>query len=79
MLDPDRKNHTLNGTGEDNRNRGIGPAFERVLNKMGIVTFDQVAQQDATALQRLRPTRHVPDRIKRDRGLPAQKLSSEVR
>ena len=31
--------------------RGIGPAFERVLNKMGIVTFRQIAQWDATDAQ----------------------------
>lgn len=29
---------------------GIGPAYERVLNEMGIYSFQQLAQQDAAML-----------------------------
>ncbi|MEK7237473.1 MAG: hypothetical protein AAB242_12660, partial [Nitrospirota bacterium] len=46
--------------------RGIGPAFERVLNSMGIVTFQQVAQWDATTMQQIAAKLDTaPDRIKR--------------
>ena len=54
--------------------RGIGPAFERVLNKMGIVTFRQVAQWDATDLKRISAKLDtVPDRIKRDKWMASAK------
>jgi chromosome segregation ATPase len=54
--------------------RGIGPAFERVLNKMGIVTFRQVARWDATDLKRISAKLDtVPDRIKRDKWMASAK------
>ena len=54
--------------------RGIGPAFERVLNKMGIVTFRQVAQWDATALQQIAAKLDTaPKRIKRDKWITSAK------
>jgi predicted flap endonuclease-1-like 5' DNA nuclease len=53
---------------------GIGPAFERVLNNMGIVTFRQVAQWDATDLKRIADKLDiVPDRIKRDKWIASAK------
>jgi len=54
--------------------RGIGPAFERVLNKMGIVTFRQVAGWDATDLKRISTKLEtVPNRIKRDKWIASAK------
>jgi len=54
--------------------RGIGPAFERVLNNMGIVTFRQVAQWDTTDLKRIADKLDtVPDRIKRDKWIARAK------
>ena len=54
--------------------RGIGPAFERVLNNMGIVTFRQVAQWDATDLKRVADKLEtVPDRIKRNKWIAGAK------
>jgi predicted flap endonuclease-1-like 5' DNA nuclease len=53
---------------------GIGPAFERVLNNMGIVTFRQVAQWDTTDLKRVADKLDtVPDRIKRDKWIARAK------
>ena len=53
---------------------GIGPAFERVLNNMGIVTFRQVAQWDAADLKRVADKLDtVPDRIKRDKWIAGAK------
>ncbi len=58
--------------------RGIGPAFERVLNKLGIVTFQQVAQWDATTLQQIADQLDTaPDRIKRDKWIVSAKKLHE--
>jgi len=54
--------------------RGIGPAFERVLNSMGIVTFQQVAQWDASTLKQIADKLDtVPERIKRDKWMASAK------
>ena len=59
--------------------RGIGPAFERVLNNMGIVTFRQVARWDATAMQQIAAKlATAPERIKRDKWIAnAKKLHEQ--
>ena len=58
--------------------RGIGPAFERVLNGMGIVTFRQVAQWDATTMQQIAAKLDTaPDRIKRDNWIASAKKLHE--
>jgi predicted flap endonuclease-1-like 5' DNA nuclease len=58
--------------------RGIGPAFERVLNNMGIVTFRQVAQWDATDMQQIADKLDTPpDRIKRDKWIASAKKLHE--
>lgn len=58
--------------------RGIGPAFERVLNKLGIVTFQQIAQWDATTMQQIADKLDtVPDRIKRDKWIVSAKKLHE--
>lgn len=58
---------------------GIGPAFERVLNNMGIVTFQQVAQWDSTTIQQIAAKLDtVPGRIKRDKWIAnAKKLHEQ--
>jgi DNA repair exonuclease SbcCD ATPase subunit len=58
--------------------RGIGPAFERVLNNMGIVTFRQVAQWDATTMRQIADKLDTaPDRIKRDNWIASAKKLHE--
>ena len=59
--------------------RGIGPAFERVLNNMGIVTFQQVARWDSTAMQQIAAKlATAPERIKRDKWIAnAKKLHEQ--
>jgi predicted flap endonuclease-1-like 5' DNA nuclease/chromosome segregation ATPase len=58
--------------------RGIGPAFERVLNNMGIVTFRQVAQWNVTDMQQIAAKlATVPDRIKRDKWIAGAKKLHE--
>ena len=59
--------------------RGIGPAFERALNNMGIVTFRQVAQWDVTAMQQIAAKLDTPpDRITRDQWIArARKLHED--
>jgi predicted flap endonuclease-1-like 5' DNA nuclease len=59
--------------------RGIGPAFERALNNMGIVTFRQVAQWDVTAMQQIAAKLDTPpDRITRGQWIArARKLHEE--
>ena len=59
--------------------RGIGLAFERVLNNMGIVTFQQVAQWDATTMQKIADKLDTaPDRIKRGKWIAnAKKLHEQ--
>lgn len=58
--------------------RGIGPAFERELNKLGIVSFQQVAQWDAPTLQQIADKLDTaPDRIKRDKWIARAKKLHE--
>lgn len=47
---------------------GIGPAFERALNAIGIKTFAQLAEQDVDQLSaKLKGVRITSARIKKDR------------
>lgn len=58
--------------------RGIGPAFERALNNMGIVTFQQIAQWDATNLKQIADKLEtLPDRITRDQWIARAKKLHE--
>lgn len=58
--------------------RGIGPAFERALNSIGIMTFRQIAQWDSTAMQQIAAKLEtVPDRIKRDKWIASAKKLHE--
>jgi predicted flap endonuclease-1-like 5' DNA nuclease len=53
---------------------GIGPAFERVLNKMGIFTFRNIATWDATDMKRIADKLETArDRIKRDKWIAEAK------
>lgn len=54
--------------------RGIGPTFERVLNKMGIFTFRKIATWDASDMKRIADKLDTPpNRIKRDRWITEAK------
>ncbi|MEQ1847814.1 MAG: hypothetical protein ABL983_19800, partial [Nitrospira sp.] len=58
--------------------RGIGPAFERALNNMGIVTFQQIAQWDATNLKQIADQLEtLPERITRDQWIARAKKLHE--
>ena len=58
--------------------RGIGPAFERALNNMGIVTFRQIAQWDATNLKQIADQLEtLPERITRDQWIARAKKLHE--
>lgn len=59
--------------------RGIGPAFERALNNMGIVTFRQIAQWDARNLKQIADQLEtLPERITRDQWIArARKLHEQ--
>ncbi len=49
---------------------GIGPAFERALNAIGIYTFAQLAEQDADILaEKLSGVRVTAARIKKDQWI----------
>lgn len=49
---------------------GIGPAYERALNALGIFTFEQLAKQDVEALSvRLMSVRVNAARIKREQWI----------
>jgi predicted flap endonuclease-1-like 5' DNA nuclease len=49
---------------------GIGPAYERALNALGILTFADLAAQDADTLaSRLSTVRVTAARIRRDRWI----------
>ncbi len=48
---------------------GIGPAFEKALNGIGIFTFAQLADQEAENLASKMTTRITPERIRRDRWI----------
>lgn len=49
---------------------GIGPAYERALNALGIFTFAELAAQDADTLaSRLSAVRVTAARIRRDRWI----------
>ena len=54
--------------------RGIGPVFARTLNKMGLLTFVQIARwkpEDITKVAKKLYT--APDRIKRDKWIAEAK------
>jgi predicted flap endonuclease-1-like 5' DNA nuclease len=54
--------------------RGIGPTVERVLNKMGIFTFRNIATWDASDMKRIADKLETdPDRIKRDKWIMGAK------
>jgi predicted flap endonuclease-1-like 5' DNA nuclease len=54
--------------------RGIGPTFERVLKKMGIFTFREIATWDASDMKRIADRLATsPDRIKRDKWIAEAK------
>ena len=58
--------------------RGIGPAFERALNNMGIVTFRQIAQWDAANLKQIADQLEtLPERIMRDQWIARAKKLHE--
>lgn len=59
--------------------RGIGPAFERALNNMGIMTFRKIAQWDATNLKQIADQLEtLPERITRDQWIArARKLHEQ--
>ncbi len=60
---------------------GIGPAFERALNTLGIQTFVQLAGQDADQLaDKLTGVRITSARIKKDRWIEqaAERAASPV-
>jgi predicted flap endonuclease-1-like 5' DNA nuclease len=47
--------------------RGIGPAFERELKRIGVRTFDQIAAWTETDVEQIGPKiKARPERIKRD-------------
>jgi len=48
---------------------GIGPAFEKALNAIGIFTFAQLAEQDARSLADKMNARITAERIRRDRWI----------
>lgn len=54
--------------------RGIGPTFERGLNKMGIFTFRKIATWDASDMKRIADKLETDaDRIKRDKWITEAK------
>jgi chromosome segregation ATPase len=54
--------------------RGIGPTFERVLNKMGIFTFRKIAKWDVSDMKRIADKLDTaPDRIRRDKWIAEAK------
>jgi len=56
---------------------GIGPAYERALNALGIFTFEQLAQQKAEALASQMSARVTAERIQREKWIEqAQARSS---
>jgi large subunit ribosomal protein L21 len=58
---------------------GIGPAFERALNAVGIRSFAQLAQQTAEELASRMATRVTAERIRRDRWIEqARELASSA-
>ncbi len=53
---------------------GIGPILERTLNKMGIITFQQIAKWGANDLKRVaEKLATVPNRIRRDKWIAEAK------
>ncbi|MEO5956859.1 MAG: hypothetical protein ABIR36_14380 [Nitrospiraceae bacterium] len=57
---------------------GIGPAFERALSNMGIVTFRQIAQWDAKNLKQIADQLEtLPERITRDQWIARAKKLHE--
>jgi predicted flap endonuclease-1-like 5' DNA nuclease len=59
---------TASGSSDDLKLiKGIGPAFERELRKLGIVSFTQIAAWSEADIEQIAPKiKAKPDRIKRD-------------
>jgi predicted flap endonuclease-1-like 5' DNA nuclease len=53
---------------------GIGPAYERALNALGITTFTQLAAQDADDLAARLLARVTAERIRRERWIEQAKV-----
>jgi large subunit ribosomal protein L21 len=56
---------------------GIGPAFEKALNDIGIYTFAQLANQDVDDLASRLRARITAERIRRDHWIEQAKFLSE--
>jgi large subunit ribosomal protein L21 len=56
---------------------GIGPAFEKALNAIGIRSFADLARQDADDLAQRLPVRVTADRIRRDEWIEQARLKAE--
>lgn len=57
---------------------GIGPAFEKALNALGIYTFAELARQNADDLAARLPARVTAERIRRDQWIEqAQRKAGE--
>src|SRR5688500_2716645 len=55
---------------------GVGPAYERALNALGIFTFAQLASQDADSLAANLTARVTAERIRREKWIEqAKKLA----
>jgi predicted flap endonuclease-1-like 5' DNA nuclease len=52
---------------------GIGPAYERALNALGIFSFEQLASQDAASLASRLSARLTAERIRRERWIEQAK------
>jgi predicted flap endonuclease-1-like 5' DNA nuclease len=56
---------------------GIGPAYERALNALGIFTFAQLAQQKADVLAAGLPARVTAERIQREKWIEQARKRSQ--
>lgn len=56
---------------------GIGPAYERALNALGIFTFAQLAQQNADALAAGMSARVTVERIQREKWIEQARKRSQ--
>jgi predicted flap endonuclease-1-like 5' DNA nuclease len=56
---------------------GIGPAFEKALNAIGISSFAELAKQNADELAQRLPVRVTADRIRRDGWIEQARLKAK--
>jgi predicted flap endonuclease-1-like 5' DNA nuclease len=72
---PSKPAHTAEQSKDDLKKiHGIGPVIERVLNRMGLVTFRQIAGWDRTDIERMADKLNTfPDRIVRDNWVEGAK------